>query len=979
MDIITSRIFEAARLKGEKLNFISLVKDNINKRECFISISDLNLNIYINNDLISMKSYPWLRLNKINITNRIFIFDFGDINDRYEFSIEKSYEIEKQLEKILPSIFKESELSKIGYECIYKNVKYSHISAFNRAKYKIHERNIANSDIHIKSIEHMLCYVDDTVDLMQFTHSSDILEIFVDILPLIPNVIKVTLPSIKSFDGYLHASSLLQEMNSLKCISINGTVTQSFQTLLSNVSSMRSSKLSGLYFYNSQFTDKHLDLLVSYIGRCDLSTLGLHNSVSQKYLGYFYTTIINNDVLKKLMYINFDKISLDYKLITQQLLGVKFLSLTYCSLDIGKFLETLSKRGNAIMCLNLSGNYCREDFSSFIYLPDSITAVKVDNVEWGDYQLSTFMSILFRSSLRNIKLSIANATASESEWNRVYNSLKICNSSTFGSLVWDRNPIRKTFFEFLNTQKDLTYLGVGGCLHSNNKDLVNSLGTYIKSSDNIKSLSVWSDDASYLGLLTIDILECLESRNPLSYLDIRNSKSGDTGLIQLKNLLNTKNSPLFTNFDGMGIERGPILVDFMRSLPSIGNNITISFPIKDIEYLYRLKRITSEEYYDIKYKYSTDGFHVFTENLTIDFPVFITDQDVEILRKARIHKSSYKKANTLEGISPPSKRLFELSSHCIDTKERNSPRTIDPGDICVNFSNRPKRRLSHQNMENMKYKTQNGSMLRSRSTDLQAKLTLPSYESSSSESSSPCNSISLLPIGPTSDRSGSIPITDIEGYIKKKKDYRHELLGSSPINNDIKRLEPFFPVKSSILKRRQLPQAPQIFESDPVFDSFGNPDSLEDIKKYSSLDSKKNHVSSLFIDLDSDNNDMRIIDIDIPPKLKGKKAKNNKKGKGNNEIKKHNQKKDPESKKSSSNSQPSENDTENKKTTKEVERKKAKKKKLKKNMKSFNWEFPIKDFQFDIVAWTKTEEMYAIDEIMNVLSQTPHEIYKEEK
>ena len=721
MDDIRARIESGAQSRGEKLKLILKVKEATNsyfKHDVFISISNTHFDVYQLGGSLSVKAYSWFNLKKIYLKENTLYLEFNDSKISFFYpEMEQVYDL---ILDILPRILKSNELLFAGILPTNSQPKPNPNSALLRLKQKIKHGNNPSQTTSIQYITDALTYTPYEIDLSKLRDAKITIPLFIDILPLLldiqsliintdvskfPHFMTNLQPSVlvydiakeqKSYDIFSSINEFIQNTGNIEHIEIqnlnnsnpNQSLSQSFDKFMRGLEKNQSSTISCLSFSNCDLSEQNLSSILGYMKEQRCSSLSLINSLPQKILSYFYFNFITDPSISNLIEIRIeDTQGLNLHALLPAIENISILSLAGCFLDINRTLIKLSKISfSNLTALNLSNNLCFEQISNAIVLPNTLTTLMVDSIEWKDTCLISFLQMIKDNYKRGLRLSMSNLKASESEWKNAYSFMlnSFDSPELFRSLVWDNNVIHEQFFDFLKTQKKLEYLSLNYCFNDNDSfPLLHKLADFLNKTQSLHSLSLRGDEDKYIGSLlhiVIDPLRTKENAKPLDYLDISNSKSSDNGIEIIKTLMQSKNSPHLIVIDGAEPIKTKTLIDFLDFSLEIAKDVAISFPKKDLDYLVRLKRINETQYNAIKDKFRIpegkdrknefdSPFSIFIDNKTPNFPKYVTRgflSKYKMIKETTTQKSFYhSRHNSSQNVpgSPRSNRTNNSNIH----------------------------------------------------------------------------------------------------------------------------------------------------------------------------------------------------------------------------------------------------------------------------------------------------------------------------
>ena len=702
MDEILSRIESGARSRGENLRLVLKVKEGTQayyKHDLYISISDTHFDVYQVGGSLSVKAYSWFTLRKILLKETTLLLEFN--TTKISFISPQMADAYEVILTILPRILNSSELLFSGILRTNSMPKPNPNTAILRLKQKVKYGNVQQQDKAVKSIIETLRYSIFDVDLSKFEDQKNALPLFADILPLLPNIRSISMRNINLLDAYKCMLDVTSNTGSLDHIEINGETTQSFEKFMNALINNLDSNVRNLTFNGAQFSEKQLSVLLSFMRTRSCSSLSLIDSVPANVLNYFYSQFITDASLSDLIELRLEKTyGLNLYSILPSIANITILSLADCALDLNKTLSKFSKQDFPnLTALNLSKNLCVEQLNSSHKLPKNLSTLMLDEMELPDETLITLFSLLKKNRKEKFRLSICKVTASKKSWTALFEYLLSIDkySSMFSSLVWDNNKVSESFFTFLRNQTKLEYLSLNGCFSEKEKADVDSVSSFIQENRTIKSFSISGDEEKYLGASLKTVIASIRKRETkLDYLDIGNNKCGDEGIEEMKQLLECCIPPRIIIIDGSEPVKSKAITEFLNFAFSSNVDACISFPKRDLDYLARLKRLTSDQYTKIKEMYMIpEGpdskspfdapFSIYIEEKNQKFPKYVNREQTRV-QYVYNSKPSVKPSikTTLDDVFDFSPKNVPKTPSARQNYKKNVQRrnqTLDPDDL----------------------------------------------------------------------------------------------------------------------------------------------------------------------------------------------------------------------------------------------------------------------------------------------------------
>ena len=537
----------------------------------------------------------------------------------------------KAIYEVLQRVLLPSELLRCGFETLMPTRVSPNAAGF-LPRLKEHAR-LSGKKLSApleQELKEIVVYSQNYVSVCDLPDVQDILPLLVNCLPLAPTISDVSFRNCGSHDVFDLLAKLSREWNFLRRIEIVGPKTSSYPEFLLNWKNSGNRKLRCLSFENTQMTAAHLDLLAEMIVGVELVCIELHNAVSDEAIPKFYSRFFSFSVMDNLRCLNLDRTkNLDLDLLLPRISSLLMLSLEECGIEVSHALEKISKF-TQLNVLNLSKNECKGVVRN---LPPCLHTLYLDGVKWSEQTFSRFLVFASESKLC---LSVSMAIASDAEWKSVFSSLEEIRVSSLVSLNWARNPVNESLFALLRVSGYLTELNLSGCFRESSVNPVMLLCGYLSSQFSLKRLILQSTKTHYIGRAIGPILDAVwHARSHFEYLDLRDSLSGDYGVLALRSLLIDRRYCLnLLLFDGLSPSTAENMIDFMKDIAKL-ERVKISFPHNDMTGLCDAELITKEVFDEVKHEFTAKGdssvtfdkpFEIFRHFPNYSFPHFVTDR-----------------------------------------------------------------------------------------------------------------------------------------------------------------------------------------------------------------------------------------------------------------------------------------------------------------------------------------------------------------
>ena len=659
MESIINQVNKLSQEAGNVPIYTAPCKENscsILKKDSLVVITDRTLDIYSQGQGALRCSIPWLSIASISIEGSEIKLKFEKKNvtiysDTFANSIFGA--IVHTLQQILTS-FETKCLSLDTYNV--PRAKHSGVGALVRFTELIKKNELLISPNALNNFKLALMESKKEVSVSEFGDPTNIIPLFLSVSPIC-NFESVILPQINGYPMYKIISEYAPAIARLKYIDIPGKANDGFDNFFKALKAQTASQLRGISFTNTEFTGPQLIKLSEFIGDTKLSALGLHNSLTIDSYPTFYAEFFNSAMIGGLVVLNLDGTkNLDIARLFPVLRHIYVLSLEDCGLHIDRVFTQISLSGiRNLRALNVSKNLCEHFPSSSMSVPSSLISLVANNVRWCDLCLSNMLKLLFfRPS--NLKLSIANASASQAEWNTVFQFLGTTRYENLVSLTWDGNPLNANLFTYITRNTQLEYLSMCNCFTQTEPATIATFSKILETCPSLKFLLLKGSPQRSLGRLVGSITRVAIAKKTLIHLDIGDNRLGDQGLLQIKALFTSRNSLKMVNFDGSNPQTPQALFDILELASRVQEQIHTSFPINDMLKLKENNLITQEIFDQhlrkfqrapklkasskVSQNYSIpmnsvflSPFNVFVDEPTATFPKYLSKDEIQDLRE----------------------------------------------------------------------------------------------------------------------------------------------------------------------------------------------------------------------------------------------------------------------------------------------------------------------------------------------------------
>lgn len=408
----------------------------------------------------------------------------------------------------------------------------------------------------------------ELIDLSSYKNKEYSSKNLLNALPLLPSARYLSIKQFRNNNVYSLLNNYIANFNELKNISIDGSVdyqndTVSFSNFINSMKTNLNSKMVGLSFLNSNFTETDLNLISMYVASNGIESIEFHKTFSDKaVIDFFITTFLTSlSQSPKLTSFYIEEIEfLDIDEFLKNLPHeITSLSIVDCKCNIDQIFTTIktdSKFSNKLDVLNLSFNTFQFDIFNFD-IPSFLSVIILDYVTFPNGILVPFLNSLFRSIKNDSEISLIQMKSSDDDFSKLdrmfYNLVSDYNNKKqeikfIRSLNWNFNPISTYFISFLKHQTRLQSLSVSGCFCPKDSKGFDDFCFYLASNDSLQNLTCRRFNKTSLESLTPRLLSAV-SFSKIRFLDISNSRGGIQCYDYLKSIVSIEQNNVNNKID----------------------------------------------------------------------------------------------------------------------------------------------------------------------------------------------------------------------------------------------------------------------------------------------------------------------------------------------------------------------------------------------------------------------------------------------
>jgi len=605
-----------------------------------VYIDKKGITIKKKNDTVVIFSGMWDCLTKFSNTENTAYLQFENSGIKLDFR--ESNEILISIKRIISQISPIHVLSESGLDFLPTNMGGYHLL-------KIKYPSL------LPTYENLLLYQKQDVSIIDPEYSN-----ILKIIPYLPSFKKLKISV--SFEQILAELFIFLTLPScIEEIILVGSLGDKIPEFFRLIENNPNSKIQAISFLESSLSLQDLKLLGNSAKKRKIHSFSFHNAIFGSYRTFF-DPFLMTFIGDSLNYLDMSNTNgLDIRGLIPCISNIMFLKLRNCNIDIASLLHMISKHLKRICILDICENEMKTHINDDIVLPETIFTVFADNMRWKS-NIMSFLKCIFSQFKLGLRLTLSNASLSESEWFEVFSFLESSSFFSLVSLKWDYNPINNSFFSFLLRNPLLSSLSLSYCFPFNQISSLNSFIDYLGRKPSIQMLLCKGNGDNYLGRSLSLVIENLASIQSLEIVDFSYNKSGDSSFDHIKSFVLNHNIRV-CNFDGQFPTSKDLYFEFLRSITKFRYNV-LSFPENDLKYLLFLSAINSKEFEGIKLKFleptNTNSFvspfdkpfNIYKEDFEFEIPNILTDHYLKKLKSKSQFSFFPSINNIIEQISP---------------------------------------------------------------------------------------------------------------------------------------------------------------------------------------------------------------------------------------------------------------------------------------------------------------------------------------
>lgn len=540
-------------------------------------------------DLIKEK-FCFFDLNLFVIDEKEGYLQLKFENKEFKITSPKLFDLISSIADTIQRILSKSELQDMKFPFSYIGFKTSpnYISIMARFNYHLKKLKLNPSKEAIEYFQNILTSEKKVISLNEFPDTAQMSLLLFSCLPIMYFVESLI---VQSITGLEDVTPLLVELvngsSYVKHLHIDTDLGGKFFRFFNALRKSQRVTLMGITFSNCQLEIDHLKSLSEAAAKSEITSIGIHDAISQTARIFFYTSFIAAEFSWKLRYLDLSHTKfIDVRTLFPKIRNITVLSMESCGIEISEILAAFSIAPMTnLAILNLSGNPFSTPLSTSPSLPLSVQSLVMNNVAFPDGHLLGLLSFIFSRLSNGLKLSFANAIVSTNEWLRVFNYLKTSTFTNVNALTWDSNPVHQYLFDFMSKNRDLEFLSMNGCFFESNQQMISALADYLEDSSGLKVISLRGNRTAYLGKFTIAVITALQNAQSLERLDIAFNNGGDDELLCLKLMVHKLHSLNYLSFDGAKSTTGTSLTELLNVCADKRGRVDFVYPANEVMFL----------------------------------------------------------------------------------------------------------------------------------------------------------------------------------------------------------------------------------------------------------------------------------------------------------------------------------------------------------------------------------------------------------
>ena len=421
------------------------------------------------------------------------------------------------------------------------------------------------------------------------------LNYIVDTLNFVPHVDSVVFPFLSTKKRHWELFQyLILKSTFIRHIETNEILTSSVHQLNYIIPENYHGKIKSLTIGSPNFSISP-SIFLRICETCKIPCLKISNSIHSKSLSNSLSTLLKGVVqsqnIKSFILNNMKRIN-SVKVI-KYLSKVKNLGLTYCDIELSKFMEEFCLLPDIeIESIDLSGNiFSNVMRDTHLDLPSNLKAINFSSVDFFGISFNSLFSFLIsqkREEENGISINLSNLKLDDDQWDKFFDYIsKHINSDIyhypFREIIWDNNEIKLPLFQFFEKNTFIKTLSLNGCLGSNS-EIIERLIIFMKNNKTCQELRIAGSLKNSLPAVDLEkIISSLNGNNGvLKKLIISHHEYRNKTLDILAQTLFSNTSIKYVDFTYNSITQPMEWQMFLSQLNIRGVPLEFPFPLNEI-------------------------------------------------------------------------------------------------------------------------------------------------------------------------------------------------------------------------------------------------------------------------------------------------------------------------------------------------------------------------------------------------------------
>ena len=349
----------------------------------------------------------------------------------------------------------------------------------------------------------------------------------------------------------------------------------SFSNFIHSLKESKNCTLCGLGFAGVKFSLKSYQLLIDTMRAKKIGSLTLDQCLQKEDL----KKIFSLESFQNINYLSIENNPIfNTQTLIQNVSNLEALSIANCGKTLGEVFD-LIKTNNLpnLKALDISSNYGSNLKDKDYVLPQKLSRIKADNIEWYGPDLVAFLSLITKTK-RNFHLSIADMKISASDYQDLGRFLINNSFPTLKTLCWDKNKVSQELFNTFSRSGHIEHLSITGCIDDNS---ISALSNFLRDNTTLKTLIMRGTDSKRIKNFK-PFCEVIETCTDFRFLDISKQELNSSQGNQI--VMNLAKCPRLEGFamDSTRIENCQQLELILSQLLPLKRQIFVSLPFNDL-------------------------------------------------------------------------------------------------------------------------------------------------------------------------------------------------------------------------------------------------------------------------------------------------------------------------------------------------------------------------------------------------------------